>query len=131
MIHSSPFPGDWEKEELENPLGNTERALNVLTKELTVRSTVENEEGDDIWDDLRCYVRKATLLEGLTSIRNRTFKEHWMLDSVQIPMSVVSVGDEAFYACYCLKSVTLPRSIVSIGDKAFAFLQRIGVNRIP
>lgn len=41
------------------------------------------------------------------------------LESVTIPNSVTSIGNEAFEGCRGLKSVTIPNSVTSIGDNAF------------
>ena len=39
---------------------------------------------------------------------------------VEIPSSVVTIGNESFHACTSLKNIFVPRSVKSIGDRAFS-----------
>ena len=41
------------------------------------------------------------------------------LESIVIPNSVKSIGDEAFWNCLSLKYIEIPNSVTSIGDEAF------------
>lgn len=43
------------------------------------------------------------------------------LQSITIPNSVTSIGDEAFRCCESLQSVTIPNSVTKIGDEAFYY----------
>ena len=73
MSSNSP-PRNWEEEEVENPIGCTQWVLNSLTKELTMRSTVEIEEEEDApWYELRFGVELVVLVEGVVSICDYAF----------------------------------------------------------
>ena len=119
MSSNSP-PRNWEEEEVDNPIGCTQWVFNSLTKELTVRSTVEIEEGEDVpWHELRFDFESAVLLEGVVSICDRAFGYCLRLGSVQIPKSVKSIEDGVFAYCVRLKSISIPDSVEVIGSRAF------------
>lgn len=41
--------------------------------------------------------------------------------STTIPYGVVSIGDGAFWGCYKLTSIEIPNSVITIGEKAFLY----------
>lgn len=62
----------------------------------------------------------ATLPSGLTAINDSIFENCWkMTGSLTIPDGVTSIGASAFYRCEALESVAIPASVRSIGDEAF------------
>ena len=61
----------------------------------------------------------ASMLNGITSIRNYAFMQYTSLTSVVIPAGVTSIGDYAFSGCTSLTSITIPEGVTSIGDYAF------------
>ncbi|MDE6560531.1 MAG: leucine-rich repeat protein, partial [Muribaculaceae bacterium] len=67
----------------------------------------------------------------VTSIGNQAFWWHKLLQSVTIPDSVTSIGKEAFLWCMSLKKVTIPNSVTSIGDCAFALCESLQSIIIP
>ena len=60
----------------------------------------------------------ASMLNGITSIRNNAFIDYTPLTSVVIPAGVTSIGDYAFKGCTSLASVTIPEGVTSIGAQA-------------
>ena len=48
-----------------------------------------------------------------------TSRRNMSVNSVILPNSVTSIGEQAFYYCYSLKSINFPNSIRSIGNQAF------------
>ena len=67
-----------------------------------------------------------TILSGVTAIRSRAFY-NGKIQSVTIPGTVKSIGQEAFAECYDLTSVTIPKSVTSIGDGAFYDCYRVTI----
>ncbi len=59
------------------------------------------------------------MLEGATSIPDFTFKNCTSLESITIPSSVISIGQEAFHGCTSLRNIVIPSSVTSIGKYAF------------
>lgn len=54
------------------------------------------------------------------SIGDMAFNNCSGLTSVTIPNNVTSIGSEAFYNCSSLTSVTIPNSVINIGENAFS-----------
>lgn len=61
----------------------------------------------------------ASMLNGITSIRNNAFIDYTPLTSVVIPAGVTSIGDYAFKGCTSLANVTIPEGVTSIGGNSF------------
>ena len=53
------------------------------------------------------------------------------IETVKIPDSVTSIGEEAFYNCTNLTSITIPNSVTSIGEKAFSECSSLTSITIP
>ena len=73
----------------------------------------------------------------VTSIGNNAFANCESLKNVLIPNSVTSIGDNAFYDCVLLKNVKIPNSVTYIGSFAFYGCESLtsivipnGVNKI-
>lgn len=62
----------------------------------------------------------ATMLNGVTKIRESAFSNYTTLTGIIIPNTVTSIGSSAFSSCEALPKITLPQSITSIGNYAFA-----------
>ena len=61
----------------------------------------------------------ASMLNGITSIRNYAFRSCTSLTSITIPEGVTSIGASAFSGCTSLTSITIPEGVTSIGASAF------------
>lgn len=69
----------------------------------------------------------------VTSIDDNAFNgSHYSsLTSIEIPDSVISIGDKAFMSCRNLTSITIPDSVISIGDKAFSGCSSLASITLP
>ncbi len=70
-------------------------------------------------------------IDGVTSIKDGTFRGCKNLTSVTISDSVTSIGEQAFEDCSSLKSVTIPRGVTSIGWAAFSGCKGLTSVTIP
>lgn len=66
-------------------------------------------------------LKRVNFVDGsaLTEIKARMFADCYILESVNIPDGVVTIGEEAFSKCYALGSVSLPDDLKSIGERSF------------
>lgn len=67
------------------------------------------------WD--KDKVKHVVIDEGVTKIGAYVFSDHYYLMDIQIPKSVVSIGEGAFQYCTSLSSLILPENITSIPKK--------------
>ena len=74
----------------------------------------------DYLDDSSPSLQSVTVPDSVTSIGNDAFMFCPFLQSITIPDSVTSIGGGAFMLCSSLQSVTIPDSVTSIGDYAFS-----------
>ena len=81
------------------------------------------------------FITSIVLEEGITSIGSNAFGEDLYggadgskrVTDVNIPSTVISIGEGAFAGCGFLESVTIPNSVTSIGDYAFSYTALISV----
>jgi hypothetical protein len=64
-------------------------------------------------------VTKVVLPEGLKTIGYCAFQDCEDLEEINIPNTVVEIGDGAFYYCSSVKSMVLPEGLEIIGEQAF------------
>ena len=80
--------------------------------------------------DSRPSLQSIIIPDSVTSIGDNAFWLCSSLQSVTIPDSVTSIGDRAFKDCSSLQSVAIHDSVTSIGDRAFqgcSFLQTVAI----
>lgn len=67
------------------------------------------------------------IIDGLPvkKIEKETFKECKALEKIEIPDSIIKIGDFAFSGCYHLKAIDIPESVTEIGDNAFSFCESL------
>ena len=68
---------------------------------------------------IRNYIKKVTINNGITSIGNHAFNYCRSLTNVSIPGSIKIIGNNAFFECSSLTSVTIPDGVTSIRIYAF------------
>lgn len=70
------------------------------------------------WEDVVEGQYAIEVGEGITEIGDNAFY-YAECDSVSLPSTLTSIGEEAFYDCYSIKSITIPAMVTNIGDGAF------------
>ena len=72
-----------------------------------------------------CNVESIVIPNSVTSIGDNAFSNCSSLSSVNIPNSVTSIGQYAFWKCTNLTSVTIPNSVTSMDFGAFYFCEKL------
>ena len=67
----------------------------------------------------------------VTSIGGYAFNECYSFASITIPDSVTSIGNSVFGGCRSLASITIPDSVTSIGEYAFNYCSSLASVTIP
>lgn len=83
------------------------------------------------WDLTTPLIRKVVIEDGITSISNDAFCNHYLLESIEIPDSVKVIGRGAFRNCTSLRSITIPPGVTDI-EYSFPrcfFLEEINVRQ--
>lgn len=86
------------------------------------------------WFDIEEYryaIKKATIMEGVTSIADAAFHYCTALVSISIPESVTSLGNHTFRNCVSLTDVTIPEGVTSIGKEVFQNCNSLTEVNIP
>lgn len=91
---------------------------NVLTISGTGEMTNYGNGEEAPWKPQRTLINGITILEGVTSIGNSAFVDLPNLNTVTMPNSLASIGDNAFMNSTLYK-VTIPAGVTSIGKYAF------------
>lgn len=79
----------------------------------------------------QCSLQSITIPNTITSIGNEAFKYCAALDNVIIPNSVSSLGTAAFYDCTNLTSIVLSNSITTIPETCFIVCQNLTSITLP
>jgi hypothetical protein len=65
------------------------------------------------------HIRHVIIDDSVTIIPSYAFAEHPSLTTIDIPSTVVEIGEGAFFECGALSSIIIPNSVTRIGDVAF------------
>ncbi len=81
-------------------------------------------DGDSVttapWRRYKDSITSLILEDGITHIGNHAFTGHKLSEELEIPGSVISIGQHAFRQCSSLSGdLMIPDSVTSIGDAAF------------
>lgn len=123
MTASASKSGDYEYSTLSNGTVVITR-YNGSATNLTIPSTIAGKKVTSIgacaFEDCERSLESVTIPNSVTSIGDNAFEYCSSLTSITIPNSVTSIGESAFWKCHSLKSVTIPNSVTSIGNRALA-----------
>ncbi len=110
-------------------LNTTDDFVENLSTEVTdedIKEGVEDRYGIIYSQDglrlLKCtnkLIKKYTVKKGTLYLCNEAFKECSYLQSINIPDSVIMIGDSAFINCASLRNILIPNSINKIGEYSF------------
>ena len=76
-------------------------------------------------------LNSITIPNSVTSIGEDAFYKCWGLDSITIPNSVTSIEPGAFYSCQNLTSITLSNSLTRIEGSVFSYCMKLKSLTIP
>ena len=111
------------------PSGVTSIGTNAFSGTKLLKDQVINQTGPiyyaDKWviksDDVSTVMNDSTPIKsGTIGIAGGSFYNHTSLSKIDIPSTVLYIGDEAFLGCSQLSSVTLSSSLKTIGAYAFS-----------
>ena len=75
------------------------------------------------WHEYRTSIKSAVLENGVSSIGTYAFNSFdsnfYALETISLPDSLISIGENAFENCQALTHISIPESVTSIGDYAF------------
>ncbi len=67
----------------------------------------------------------------IVSIGDRAFSECTGLGTIALPEGLLSIGTGAFSGCSALATLTLPSSLANLGDEAFSYCTNLATINIP
>jgi len=103
---------------------------NLTEDSLSVPDFVDSLDGGG-FKNLSSTLKHITLSKSLRRIEPHTFSGCYMLESIEIPEGVTSIGSGAFLDCANLRSVSLPSSLLDIGSSAFYICRNLKSVVIP
>lgn len=75
-------------------------------------------------------VHSVNIPSTVTSIGQQAFADS-SLEGITIPSSVTSIDYRAFYRCYLLETLNLPNTAITLGDEVFSGCQKLTSVTIP
>ena len=75
--------------------------------------------------DSKDAMRRALIVDGITSIGNNCFRYCYSLENLSLPSTLQTIGNSAFRSCYNFTNITIPESVTSIADMAFYDCQNL------
>lgn len=108
---------------MENVLGRTMWVLNSVSGELLVRGDVELDEKYALppWDEFVKVIQEVCFESGVTSICRDAFCSCSLLRRVDLPRSLLRIGDSAFSYCEALRHIFIPESVEEISPTSFEY----------
>ena len=82
----------------------------------------ENSQLKSIGEDAfyNSYLASINLPDSLLSIGDYAFSNCSKLTSISLPDNLISIGEDAFWSCVNLRSIEIPLSVTSVGEDAFS-----------
>ena len=77
------------------------------------------------WKEEAFVVKKIIIEEGITSIPQYMFSNHYNAESISLPDSLINIGNYAFENCEKLGDIIIPDNVESIGLSAFSSCDNI------
>ena len=80
-------------------------------------------------------VKHLIISEGITDVLDNgfdgTFQSCENLETVSLPSTLKTIGNNAFNRCYKLREINLPEGLISIGDRAFMECSELNNINLP
>lgn len=88
---------------------------------------------DTPWYEYRDKVRSVSISNGITNVIPGMFYRFEEMTDIEIPRTVVEVGDYAFYGCSKLREVSFAKNsqLAVIGESSFAYCRNLYKIEIP
>ena len=76
-------------------------------------------------------LKRVSLPEGVTVIRDEAFNGCDQLETVELPSSVSEIKDNAFKGCFKHDGVVLPASLTVVGEHCFEYCKKLSAIALP
>lgn len=83
------------------------------------------------WHDYRDSITELSVASGITRIGSFAFLEMEQLEAVQLPDSVVQIGNDAFYGCSGLETAYIGAGVEKLGDGVFEQCRSLKAIQLP
>lgn len=114
---------------LSDSLNSKEISVNEVLASVERQNTAEiAEESDEEptlstdpvpWKEYLSKVNSVVIGEGITSIGSAAFALMLCLESVSLPSTLITIGNNAFTYCFQLTSLNIPYGVTTISEEAF------------